>query len=187
MFKQKNEKIQESQIKVILRFLQFGLLVSGSLLLYYGIALLIFIEDTSPNFTTTFPLALLFTVLFLMGIRILHNGYYIQIVLGVVWGSFGIVFWVMQTLGLGFYSPIFYLVFVLIIMSGYLLGLRHLIIFSVTACLSIIFIYLQEVLGWRTTEFPIPRLDLLIFILFSTIFCTLGTRVTLVELNNRSS
>ena len=187
MFKQKNAKIRESQIKVILRFLLFGLLISGSLLLYYGFALLNFIDDNSPNFRITFPIALLFSIFFILGIRILKAGYYIQIVLTFIWGSFGVIFWVMQTLGLGFYSPIFYLVFVLIIMSGYLLGLRHLIIFSITACLSIIFIFLQELLGWRTTEFPVPRVDLLIFVLFAIIFCTLGTRVTLVELNNRSN
>ena len=183
----KNENIRKTQIQVILRFLQFGLITSASLSVFYGLSFLIPTKFNNPNFLTTFSLALIFSLLQLLGIRLLRKGYFIQIVLALIWGTFAVIFCVMQLLGLGFYSPIFYLVFVLIIMSGYLLGLRHLIIFSSTVCLSITVIFLQEVLGWRVTEFPIPRVDLLILILFSIFFCTLGTRVTLIELSDRSA
>ncbi|MFK7803996.1 MAG: sensor histidine kinase [Anaerolineae bacterium] len=178
--------MRDAQIQAVSRILQFGLLISTSLALYYGINILTGVGGNNPNAKTTFLIAEIFAAFHLMGIYWLKKEYYPQIVLASVWGAFAIIMWVMQTLGLGFYSPIFYLVFVLIIMSGYLLGLRHLLLFSTTACLSIIFIYFQEVLGWRVTEYPIPRFDLLMLILFSVLFCTMGTRVTLVELNTRS-
>ena len=178
---------KSSQTRIIRSFLTVGFLISLFLSGYYAITLLFLNGFDNPNNKSTLLIAFVFVLAFCIGFYMINRGYIYPVVLVVVWGTFGAIFWIMQVLGLGFYSPIFYFIFVLIVICSYSLEGRHLLFFTTIACCTIIFTFLQENFGLRQTEFPIPRIDFLIIILFSVIFTAFGIHNTLQELNQRTT
>lgn len=186
MPQRKLKRPKDSQTLIISSIISVGLLISLVLSGYYAFTLLFLNGLDNPNNKSTLLIALIFLAAFAIGSYLVGRGYIYPVVLIAVWGTFAAIIWIMQVLGLGFYSPIFYFIFVLIILCSYFLAGRQLILFTVAASLFIIFTFLQENFGWRQTEFPIPRIDFLIIILFSITFTAFGTYSTLWELSQRT-
>ncbi|MEM7801365.1 MAG: ATP-binding protein [Chloroflexota bacterium] len=160
--------------------------VSFALGVYYLFDLTLFQRLSSSNAQIAVRIACLIFFIAMASLYALRLGHYAPTATFIVWGIFCAIVYAIEILAIGFYSPLFYLIFVLIVLSGYLLGVRHLIGLTCLAIVAITVFYLQEVSGIKVTDHPLPRIDLLLIIIFALLLTAFATHKTLSELTHRS-
>ena len=162
--------------------------ISGVILaLFYGHALLFRPDFDSGLATQAFFIALGCSSIFLGTLFLLKHKKLVSVARFAAWALLVLTLGTIQMLDIGFYSPMFYLIFISIVLSGYLLSRGELLLITTISVLAITFFYVEEIMGWKVTPFPLPRLDLLMLIIATIIVIAAATFRSLTELEYRSS
>ncbi len=163
-----------------------ALLISATMTMYYGGVLLLGLGDEAVDHFSPFVVSAVILCIFGTGNLGLNKGYYHIVAPLMVWGSFIVAILGVQILDLGFYSPLFYMVFTSIIFAGFFLGSRHLWLLTSFACVSMAWFYIQENMGWKVTGFPAPRIDFLIMNILLMLVTAYSTHRIVLELVRQS-
>ncbi|MEM8858146.1 MAG: ATP-binding protein [Chloroflexota bacterium] len=175
------------QERLFYEIIRVGAFVCLALTIFYGYTLLFRPEFDSSTATIAISITIICSISFIGGLILMHKGRFRLVARSIIWGLLFIIVAGIQILQLGFYSPFFYVVFVTIILGGYLLTRRELYSISAISIVAICFFYLEETIGWKETPFPDPRIDLLFLIVATIIIITIATDKSLNELERRSS
>ncbi|MEM9773573.1 MAG: ATP-binding protein [Chloroflexota bacterium] len=181
-----NQKLN-TQERLFYRLNLVGAVVSISLTVFYGYARLFRPDFDSYLAAQAFFVALICSVSFSVALYLLNHGHLILVARVISWGLLIATVGTIQLLDIGFYSPMFYLVFISVVISGYLLTRGELVAISAISIFAITFFYTQETLGWKVTPFPLPRIDLLLLIITAIVVIALATYKSLTELESRST
>ncbi|MEM7797873.1 MAG: histidine kinase dimerization/phospho-acceptor domain-containing protein, partial [Chloroflexota bacterium] len=178
--------VPESRLRIFVWFLKVGAAASSFFTVYYGVTSLYVSADKRIDTILSSLTSLTLTLILIGGFYFFHRGYQSQVASFVIWSVLIMVVSRTIIFGLGFYNPVLYLIFVLIVFSGYMLNDWNFWLITISSGSAFILLYIQAVYQIRFPELPVPTFDLLLLVLISLVLTALATQKTVHELMQRS-
>ncbi|MEM8861139.1 MAG: ATP-binding protein [Chloroflexota bacterium] len=172
---------------LFLRLLLFYLISSLGLTLFYLSAHFVFGGLGIGNIDLLIAGVGTLTALLAAGYIFTRKGYFKLIVKLYHWLSLIFLLLSLQIVEFGIFTPTFYIAFILIVSSGYFLGLKSLIAMTAISALGLFSVYLQELLGFKQSLISFSRIDIVIVILCVLVSTGFTTFNLLQELENRTN
>lgn len=178
--------IPESRLRIFVWFLKVGAAAASFLTIYYTVAYLYVSSDKRLDAVLSSLTSLTLTLILIAGLYFFHKGYQAQVASFVIWSLLIMIVSRTMFFGLGFYNPVLYLIFVLIVFSGYILSFRNFWAITITSGIAFVMLYFQASFDFWSQDLPVPTFDLLILVIASLLLTALATRKTVIELIQRS-